>query len=297
MTELDHRTRAVAYGALARERGGFAMVALDQRGSMEALFQDANLAPDQDAIDDFRSAAAAALIPDASAILLERGFLSRRQVGSWTAHCGLIVAADELVQPVGRPVEASLLDSVGATVATALGAPALKLLVVWQAGQPNAQQLALVESFIELAHQQAMLAIVEGIVRGDGARPPTGSDLVEAAVRLSAGADIYKAQVPIHDGDRPAQVEALSGELSTVIGCPWVVLSAGVPAERFPEFVAASCRGGASGFLAGRAIWGPSITASDQAANLLAHAAPRLRELAAIVDAEARPWRDVPNAA
>jgi sulfofructosephosphate aldolase len=70
-----------------------------------------------------------------------------------------------------------------------------------------------------------------------------------------------------------------------------------VPAERFPEFVAASCRGGASGFLAGRAIWGPSITASDQAAHLLAHAAPRLRELAAIVDAEARPWRDVPTAA
>jgi sulfofructosephosphate aldolase len=298
LTELDEPTRAAAYDALARDRGGFAMVALDQRGSMEALFRDAGRAPDQDAIDDFRSAAAAALIPDASAILLERGFLSRRHtVGAWTAHCGLIVAADELVQPVGRPVEASLLDPAGATVATALGAPALKLLVVWQARQPNAEQLAVVESFLELARQRSMLAIVEGIVRGDGARPPTGSDLVEAATRLSAGADIYKAQVPIHDGDRPAQIEALSGKLSAVIGCPWVVLSAGVPAERFPEFVAASCRGGASGFLAGRAIWGPSITASDQAAHLLAHAAPRLRELAAIVDAEARPWRDVPTAA
>ena len=298
LTELDRPTRVAAYDALARDRGGFAMVALDQRGSMEALFRDADLAPDVDAIDDFRSAAAAVLIPDASAILLERGFLSRRHaVGAWTAHCGLIVAADELVQPVGRPVETSLLDPTGAEVATALGAPALKLLVVWQAGQPNPGQLALVDSFIELAHQRAMLAIVEGIVRGDGARPPTGSDLVEAAGRLSAGADIYKAQVPIHGGDSPAEVEALSEELSAVIGCPWVVLSAGVPAERFPEFVAASCRGGASGFLAGRAIWGPSITASDQGAHLLAHAAPRLRELAAIVDSEGRPWRDVPSAA
>lgn len=299
LTELDGATRAAGYDALARDKGGFAMVALDQRGSMEALFRDADLAPDRDAVDDFRSAAAAVLIPDASAILLERGFLSRRHaVGAWTAHCGLIVAADELVQPVGRPVESSRLDRAGADVAATLGAPALKLLVVWQAGRPNPGQLALVQSFIELAHQRSMLAIVEGIVRGDReARPPTAADLVEAAGRLSAGADIYKAQVPIHGGDSPSQVEALSGELSGVIDCPWVVLSAGVAAGRFPEFVAAACRGGASGFLAGRAIWGASITAPDQGAHLLAHAAPRLRELAAIVDAEGRPWRDVPTAA
>jgi sulfofructosephosphate aldolase len=299
LTTLDGATRAAAYDALARERGGFAMVALDQRGSIEALFRAANLSPDEGPIDDFRSAAAAVLIPHASAILLERGFLSRRHaVGAWTAHCGLIVAADDLVQPVGMPVEASLLDPPAAELAVTLGAPALKVLVLWQAGHPNLEQLALVESFIELAHGRSLIAIVEGIVRGDGeARPPTAADLIEAAARLSVGADIYKAQVPIHGGDSPAQVEALSQELSAVIGCPWVVLSAGVPAERFPEFVAASCRGGASGFLAGRAIWGASITAQDQGTHLLAHAAPRLRELAAIVDAEARPWHEVPTTA
>jgi sulfofructosephosphate aldolase len=297
LTTLDRATQAAGYDALARERGGFAMVALDQRGSIEALFRAANLSPDEGPIDDFRSAAAAVLIPHASAILLERGFLSRRHaVGAWTAHCGLIVAADHLVQPVGMPVEASLLDPPAAELAVTLGAPALKLLVLWQAGHLNLEQLALVESFIELAHGRSMIAIVEGIVRGEG-RPPTAADLVEAGARLSAGADIYKAQVPIHGGDSPAQVEALSRELSAAIGCPWVVLSAGVPAERFPEFVAASCRGGASGFLAGRAIWGASITAQDQGTDLLAHAAPRLRELAAIVDAEARPWREVPTTA
>jgi sulfofructosephosphate aldolase len=299
LTTLDRATRSAGYEALARERGGFAMVALDQRGSIEALFRDANLAPDEGPIDDFRSAAAAVLIPDASAILLERGFLSRRHtVGAWTAHCGLIVAADHLVQPVGKPVEASHLDPPAADLALTLGAPALKLLVLWHAGSANLEQVAMVQSFIELAHSRSMIAIVEGIVRAGGAaHPPTAGVLVEAAARLSAGADIYKAQVPIHGGDSPAEVEALSRELTAAIRCPWVVLSAGVPAERFPEFVAASCRGGASGFLAGRAIWGASITAPDQATHLQAHAAPRLRELAAIVDAEGRPWREAGSGA
>jgi sulfofructosephosphate aldolase len=290
---LDPATRASGFEALARERGGFAMVALDQRGSMEGLFREAGLTPDEGPIDGFRSAASAALIPDASAILLERGFLSRRPpFGAWTASCGLIVAADHLVQPVGFPVQASLLDPPAADLAVTLGARALKLLVLWQAGAANLVEIALVEAFIELAHERSMIAIVEGIVRASGqAGPPAGTDLVDAAARLSVGADIYKAEVPIHRGDSAADVEALSRELSGAIACPWVVLSAGVPAERFPEFVAASCRGGASGFLAGRAIWGASVRADDQAGHLIAHAAPRLRELTAIVDAEARPWR------
>jgi len=298
LTDLDPATSAAGYDAIARERGGFAMVALDQRGSIEELFRAAGLAPDEGPLDAFRSAAAAVLIPDASAILLERGFLSRRHaVGAWTAHCGLVVAADHLVQPVGMPVQDSHLDPSGANLAVTLGAEALKLLVLWRAGSSNDRQLAMVQSFIELAHRRSMIAIVEGIVRGDGdAHPPTAGVLLEAATRLSAGADIYKAQVPIHGGDSPAEVEALSRELTAAIACPWVVLSAGVEADRFPELVSASCRGGASGFLAGRAIWGASITAPDQAAHLLAHAAPRLRELAAIVDAEGRPWREAASA-
>jgi sulfofructosephosphate aldolase len=295
LTVLDQATRAERCDALARVGGGFAMVALDQRGSMEALFRDAGLTPDESSIDDFRSATLAALVADASAVLLERGYLSRRHTaGAWTGHCGLIVAADDLVQRPGQPVEASLLDPPAADLALSLGAPALKLLVVWYAGADNAAQLSLVGSFVELAHERSMIAIVEGIVQGTG-RPGTASAaaLVEAAAQLSANADIYKAQVPIHGGDKPAEVEALSRDLSAAIECPWVVLSAGVPAERFPEFVAASCRGGASGFLAGRAIWGAAIRDRDQADHLSAHAAPRLRELVAIVDAEARPWREV----
>ena len=88
VSALDVATRSAGYEAISREGGGFAMVALDQRGSLEMLFRDAGLDPDQTAMDVFRAAAATALIPEASAILLERGFLSRRYPADpWTPPC------------------------------------------------------------------------------------------------------------------------------------------------------------------------------------------------------------------
>jgi sulfofructosephosphate aldolase len=291
-TRQDRQDRP--YAAIARESGAFAMVALDQRGSMEALFRDSGLEPDTRSVDDFRAATAAALIPEASAILLERGFLSRRHPEArWTGDCSLIVAADAFVQSPGGPLEASVLDPEAADLAVSLGASALKLLVLWEVGARNADQLAMVATFTALARERGLLSIVEGIVRANGqAGPPPAADLIEAAARLSVDADIYKAQVPISRGAGVADVEALSRELTAVVDCPWVVLSAGVPAERFHELVAASCRGGASGFLAGRAIWGRSLRAADHERHLRDEAVPGFRSLAAIVDAEARPWRD-----
>jgi sulfofructosephosphate aldolase len=70
------------------------------------------------------------------------------------------------------------------------------------------------------------------------------------------------------------------------------VLSQGVDPARFPTAVAAACRGGASGMLAGRAVWTATLGADDPTALLREHSVPRLRELAAIVDAHGRPWRE-----
>ena len=128
-------------------------------------------------MDDFRAAAATALIPEASAILLERGFLSRRYPADpWTAPCGLIVAADELVQPPANPSRPASSIQRGAELAIQLGAKALKLLVLWRAGGEHVEQVELARSFVELAHEKGMVAIVEGIVRGpsEGVRPSAG---------------------------------------------------------------------------------------------------------------------------
>jgi sulfofructosephosphate aldolase len=71
-----------------------------------------------------------------------------------------------------------------------------------------------------------------------------------------------------------------------------VVLSQGVDPADFPRAVEAACKGGASGTLAGRAVWTPAVGADDPAGVLRGYSVPRLRDLAAIVDAHGRPWRD-----
>ena len=270
------------------------MLALDQRVSLRNIFVDAGLESTEAAMDAFRTAVTSTLAPIASAILLEPGYLSRApEPGPWVGGGALVVAADELVQEDGEPARDSTLVPGAAAVASARDATALKLMVIWDRHGDNERRLALVRSFVELAHDHDLVAITEGIVPADPDGTPARADeLLEVTAALSEGADLYKAQVPIHRGAAAIDVERLSLEMTAILPCPWVVLSNGVPQERFGELVGAACRGGASGFLAGRAIWRSAVGQPDPKAHLEREGSERLRELIEVVDAEARPWQE-----
>jgi len=286
-------TRTQRYDALARPSGAFAMLALDQRVSLETMFDAAGLPADEPELDAFRRQALHALLPHASAVLLEPGFLARGGVDELsTARCGRIVAVDRLQQVRGHPVQDSELDTDAVPIAISLGAHALKLLVVWTPGQDNALRVATVQAFVRAAHEHGALALVEGIVQTDPrtGQVATADEYLRASVALAEGSDVYKAQVPVHGGSDQASVTALATELTAALARPWVVLSTGVKPEEFEDAVIASCRGGASGFLAGRAIWAPALHAQDQARYLQDVSVPRLQRLSDIVDAEGRPW-------
>lgn len=270
------------------------MVALDQRQSLATMFDAAGRAAGQGELDGFRHAAARLLMPHASAILLERGFLERAGIPLLaSAACGRIVAVDRLLQSPGKPVEDSAIDRDAFRIALAAGAQAVKLLVVWVPGRSNDERVSLVREFIDLAHGMDLLALVECIVQRnlDGSLP-SAHEYLRAARELGQGADVYKAQVPIYRGEDDASIAALAVEVTSAVACPWVVLSTGITPENFPRAVTASCRGGASGFLAGRAIWGPSIHAGDTHNHLEEVAVAQLDLLARIVDAHGRPWSE-----
>ncbi|MET0772556.1 MAG: hypothetical protein ABWZ82_05685 [Candidatus Limnocylindrales bacterium] len=292
---------APALGALARPAGGFAMLALDQRISLETMFAAAGRPSGDGDLDAFRDLVLEEVESHVSAVLLERGYLCRTAITRWPAgRPALILAADDLRQELGSPAQDAGLDTEAVTVAPELGATALKLLMPWTAGaddETHARQAATVAAFVDAAHDAGLPALVEAIVHGGtrpGERRATPDELLGAAAILARGADVYKAQVPIHGGDTPADVTALAREMTQVVGIPWVVLSTGVPDARFPELVAASCRGGASGFLAGRAIWSRAVAGTDATSTraLLAGSIADLGRLASIVDAEARPWTE-----
>jgi sulfofructosephosphate aldolase len=286
MTTLD---------ALARDTGTFLMVAMDQRDSLRTM-----LAPHHDEVDDarmvrFKLAVARELGPYASGFLIDRhyGYDEIVRERLLPPSCGLILAADALQQPPGGIVEDTDLDTgVDAAAARAAGVVALKLLIIWRDDSERARRVETSRRFVELARAHGLLSVLEPVTRG-----PEGFDresaIVEAAAELgTVGCDLYKCEVPTRGAGEPGEITEWSRRIDAAVPCPWVVLSQGVPPERYPAAVEAACRGGSSGMLAGRAVWTATLAAEDPTELLRARSVPRLQQLAAIVDAHGRPWRE-----
>jgi sulfofructosephosphate aldolase len=295
-----------ALARMARPSGAFAMVAMDQRESLRAMFAE-NL-PDPVELErrvDFKVAVARVLSPHASAMLIDQpeGLEPILAAGALDPGCVLIIAADDLVQPMGAAVDDTALDrNVDLAAARRRGAAAAKLLVIWKPDRSEVDRASLVREFLDVSRDAGLPGIVEGVVR-----PPAGVDeadwteredaLLEAARELGAlRPDIYKAQVPFNGTGSPEAITERCRSMSDMLPCPWVVLSSGVSIEDYPAAVEAACRGGASGFLAGRAVWRDALVA-DPEPVLRERAVPRLQRLADIVDTVARPWTEAPRPA
>lgn len=291
-------------GELARPSGAFAMVAMDQRESLRAMF--AGRIAGEIAVERrvaFKVAVARILSPHASAMLVDaaEGLDPILEAGAPDSGCGLIVAADDLVQPIGGAVDDTALDeSVDLVAAAERGAVAAKLLVIWKPDRSAEARADLVGRFLERSRAAGLPGIVEGVVR-----PPAGvaeadwtereDALLEATLELGAHRpDLYKAQVPLNGRGDPDAVAERCRRMTESLPCPWVVLSSGVTIEDFPGAVEAACRGGASGFLAGRAVWRDAIGPDPEPA-LRERSVPRLRRLGEVVDAVARPWTQAPR--
>jgi len=284
--------------AIARPSGVLAMLALDQRESLRTMLQAASARDDDAALSAFKVAAARVLSPFASGVLVDvdYGLAPIRAANAIAPGVGLIVAADVLTQVPGGPVESTDVDE-GVLADDAIGeiADAYKLLVIWRAATGADARRRTVSAFVDGCRRRGKAAIVEGIVRaddGEALEPERHVDAVVAAARELAGlgADLYKAEVPTLGSASDDVIAEHGRRLTEALDCPWVVLSNGTPAERFPDAAVAACRGGASGFLAGRAIWAASIEAPDVRRDLETAAAERLASLATRIDGVARPW-------
>jgi sulfofructosephosphate aldolase len=287
--------RPTRLGALARPSGAFAMLALDQREGLRTMMAAQPGRPSRDVPDGeltaFKIEAARVLTPLASAVLLDVQFAlaAVRAADAVAPRCGLIVAADALVQERGGAVEWTEVDE------DVLGdesihemADAYKLLVIWRRGE-EAERARVVGRFVAACRALDRPAIVEGIVRSADGSPLAAEAhaelVVEAARELAGfGASLYKGEVPMLGAAEDEATTEAAARVTAAIDVPWVVLSNGTPADRFGSAMLAACRGGASGFLAGRAIWTASLAAPDVTAHLATVAAPRLAALAAAVD-------------
>jgi len=291
VTTGDTVTRERDLSVLARPSGGFAMLAVDQREAMRAMFaeyQDEPVTDEQ--LTAFKVAATRILSPYASAVLVDRQFAFDRVVeeGAVAPGCGLIAAADLFLPAHGELVgEVQIDPGVDPQRVAAQGAVALKLLVLYRPDGDPAQRISFVQEFLARCDGAGLLSIIEPVVRPpvDGRSWDVDAAILPAAEELGGlGADLYKSEVPTHGRGSADEIRRGCARITESVSSPWVVLSSGVPEGGFPQAVELACREGASGFLAGRAVWRSCIGADDVERDLLEAGVPRLQRLAAVVD-------------
>ncbi|TDE12671.1 hypothetical protein [Jiangella asiatica] len=291
-------TNSPTLAALARPGGGLAMVAMDQRESLRTMFDQAGAGrPPTSRLVEFKLEVARHLGNLASGFLIDRelGFDELRRRRLLPSDCGLILAVDALEQEEGGPVEDTGLDEAFLAADSDLdGVAAVKLLVIWRRDERRAARVELARAFIEAARARGVLSVLEPVVRATPAEHDRGSWDLNAAIGAAArelsvlGPSLYKAQVPSAGEGEPAKLLDACRVLDEAVAGPWVVLSQGVRQDRFAAAVEAACRAGASGFLAGRALW--SDVVGQPPAQLSARSVPRLERLVSIVDEHATPW-------
>ena len=286
MATLPHPAGGpMSLDALARESGTFAMVAMDQRESLRTMFREHGHDAGDERARRFKTSVARELAPYASGFLIDKDFVE--DVAPLVPH-GLILAVDALTQEQGGPVEDTSLDD---DASPRGGVVALKLLVIWRDDARRAERVELSRRFVELARRHGLLSVLEPVVRVP--EEDREHAIVEAARELGeVRPSLYKCQVPLSGRGDPDEITRRARLVDEALPVPWVVLSQGVDPDDFPRAVEASCRGGASGFLAGRALWTATLDADDPTELLRARSLPTLQELCEIVDAHGRPWRE-----
>jgi len=265
------------------------MVAMDQRESLRTMLAEHGHEATDERLRRFKLAVARELGPYASGLLIDDEYgaeVVEEAIRAVPPSCGVLLAVDVLDQQPGQIVEETSLDE---REALPEGLAALKLLVIWRDDERRAERVEMSRRFVALAERHGVLSVLEPVVRHERREWA----IVEAARELGATRpSLYKCQVPLGGAGDPDEIAGHCREIDAVLPCPWVVLSQGVDPADFPSAVEAACRGGASGMLAGRAVWTATLGADDPTQLLREVSVPRLQELAAIVDAHGRPWRE-----
>jgi tagatose 1,6-diphosphate aldolase len=295
---------------LADYNGIMTMCAIDHRGALKRALNEEN--PDtvsyQDMVD-FKLDLCQAVAPFASAILLDPEYGAGQAIaaGLLPGPKGLLVSVEKTGytgDSTARVTE--LLPGWSVKKVKKMGASAVKLLIYFRPDLKDvtSKQLDLVARLADQCLEEDIAFLVEPVsypIEKAGTSSKNFAEIkpnlvIETARQITAlPVDVLKAEFPadIKFEQNEEKLLGLCQELNQASRLPWVLLSAGVDFESFRKQVRIACRAGASGFLAGRALWqeGAQIRSRDERMNFFQNtAAPRLKELAEIADSYGKPW-------
>jgi tagatose 1,6-diphosphate aldolase len=294
---------------LADEQGIFCITAMDQRNSLRSILNPTNPAGVPHALlAEIKVTLAAALSPHSTAILIDPqyGVAQSITAGALDAHAGLLISLEaDKPKNVGQGKVTTIATGLSAQKIGRMGGDAVKLLVRYRPdlGDATEQNQAVVREVAEQCRDADSPFILEPVVhalesqsREDFAREkPTL--VIQAARDLSPWCDLFKSEFPddISWEKDPAVQKKHCQELDTASVVPWVILSAGADIGPFAQVVEIACQSGASGFLAGRAIWKDYVKivdADERLEQLERKAVPNLGVVTNIAVRDALPWTE-----
>lgn len=319
-----------ALATLADDGGRFTMVAVDQRPPIfGAIARNGARDPADVAYEEVvavKGALVEALAPHASAILLDPIWSHPHHAVRVPGRVGLLsTLEDHAFVVVDGERRSRVIDGWSVGQIRRTGATGVKLLV-WHRPDVSAatvaHQDALVEAVGGACAEHDLAFVLELLTYPLSGEDPDGEDHARAkpaqvlgSLRHYAdarfGVDLMKLEFPVDlarvDGFHAGALEGARrsviadrddvagwlADLDAASPVPWVLLSAGVGPRAFALAVESAVDAGASGILAGRAVWYDALAAYPDLAEverrLRTRAVPYLHQLAAIVE-RATPW-------
>jgi tagatose 1,6-diphosphate aldolase len=296
---------------ISNEDNIFTIVALDHRGSLKRAMNPAK--PESvtyQQVVDFKLDVTRALAGHGSALLVDSTYGAPNVIasGALPGTAGLVVTLEKSGYAGESQARRNILDSDWTVEKIKrMGGSAVKLLLYYH---PQSETAAFQEDILGQVTRDCIEYDIPLILEClsysiDPDVPKDSPDyaamkpeiVIETARRLCPiGGDAFKAEFPAEARYEQDEAKMLRWcqELTEATGIPWMVLSAGVDHATFCRQVEIACRGGASGFLAGRSMWKDALglTGTARVENLTGVAAQRLQELAHIAQTYARPWTE-----
>jgi tagatose-1,6-bisphosphate aldolase len=290
--------------AIADARGRFAVLAMDQRGTLRRMLTTAGKPAGDADLRAFKVDVVTALAPLSSGVLtdVEFGVAAVRDAGALPPGVGLLIAAEPVEKEKWHGEYRTVRDpGRSAAWVRANSGDAVKFLVYWQPdrvavdGEPDlaGETMDVVRDVVEDCRAEGLPSVIEPLVSFAPGHEPGDEERFESvilsATRLATlRPDLLKLEWP-GDADGCRRVSEALGDV------PWALLSAGVGYEEFVGRCRTALDNGASGIIAGRAIWKEAVDleGEQRRAFLRDIAVPRLRGLVDVLAAHGRSWQEV----
>jgi tagatose 1,6-diphosphate aldolase len=306
---------------MADAQGRFKMTAVDQRppiknpikakrGTAEAPWED---------VAGFKEMLIEELQGESSAMLLDPHFAYPRGVTKLFASRGLIVTLeDSIFRETSAGRLSSEIDDWSVEKIKRIGGDAVKVLAWYR---PDADpsicraQQEFTQRIGDACRRYDIPFVFELLVYPLASDTEQMRDYVEMktkhpelvleSVRAFAdpkfGVDLFKLESPLAAADVPGvgapgweSAQRWFDAIGAAAGRPWVMLSAGAGMDDFRRILTHAYRAGASGYLAGRAIWSKAFGHFPDwdaiRSGLRGEAVDYMRSLNALTDKEAMPW-------